>query len=71
MTHAVTELAKQIEDTMLDLAKVGASLDRLIGFEMGYRDALRARGLIGDIEDEALGRHFDGWSIPADLKIEP
>ncbi len=71
MTFEVTELAKKIEAQMVDLAKAGASEDKVISFSWGYRAALCDLQMIGDIEDEALGRFFESWKIPADLVIEP
>lgn len=71
MTLALTELAQAIEAEMLDLAKGGAKIDTLVGFHYGYRSALRARNAIGDLEDEALSRHFEGWQLPEGFVVDP
>lgn len=61
MTIELTVLAAELEAELMQLLTEGMDLDKLWGYQLGYRSALSRKGLLGDIEDEALSRHFESW----------
>ena len=61
MTIELTTLATDLETQANKLIEEGMDLATAWGFTLGYRQALAQRGLLGDIEDDALCRHFETW----------
>jgi len=59
MTTALTDLATKLEAEMTTLLKEGMDIEKVWGYQLGYRAAMAAHGLLGDIEEEALSRHFE------------
>lgn len=59
MTTELTKLADALQAEMTTLLNEGMDIEKVWGYQLGYRAAMSAHGLLGDIEEEALSRHFE------------
>lgn len=61
MTTELTKIATELETYMDQMLTEGMDFEHVWGFSVGFRHALNTRGLLGDLEDEALSRHLEPW----------
>ena len=61
MTTELTQLITRLEADMAEMLEEGMTLDQAWGYGQGYREAMSRHGLLGDVEEEALIRHFETW----------
>jgi hypothetical protein len=59
MTVELTKLAEELEAEMKQMLADEMTRDAVWGWCAGVRDGLKRAGQLGELEDEALGRHFD------------
>lgn len=70
MTIALTALAAQIESDVREMVTEGSTYETVWGYQLGYRQAMLKGGTLGDLEDQALGRHFEHLFVHV-LRIHP
>ena len=59
MTVELTKLAEELEAEMKQMLAEEMTRDAVWGWCAGIRDGLKRAGQLGELEDEALGRHFE------------